>query len=763
MKNTSLIKVKDGLWLVAQRPEQQKIVAKPVEVNTHHIFIIDCSGSMYGALGEIRRDMCNKLSTLLKPGDSVTLMWFSSRREYGVILEDYRINGAVNIEKARQLVNQHLVARGLTAFVDPLVEAEKLIGRVNVNNKEMLHSLFFLTDGCDNQYSKGEILKAVSVLKDKVNSATMVEYGWYCNRKLMADMAAEFGGTHQFSKDFQDYEPIVNRQFTQRTTIKRSYMGLSMATAEETAFTMVDGTINVHKIEKGGVYTPVDDATVLFYFTNNGPVKEAKEYDVPANQLPIEIVGGLYASMNIASKMLDVDKVADVMKYVGDARLISKSANTFGTQKITELEAEFEQAALNEGLRYSLGYDPKLAPAEDAFCFFDMLNMLMNDDQNKWYPRHEWFQYERTGKKMVSADENFSETEKKKIAEATASGSVKQLNETMAEIMAGKVEELEFHFSEENPGSSFSNMVWNSTRANLSVQVTYKGYVEVPANKFNIPTKFETMIVRNYTLVKDGIIHTYVLPVSLSEETFYAFQKAGMLQGEKYEMNKIYKLDFSNLPVINRMMVKVKPSAKELCAKTYELTKTQGYNAVMTYFKKKHDVFKTKGFAELYGADGAEWLKELGLMPYGYTPKKVAEKTGEEQNVPALDVKILKASLPSGKAEIEKVIAKMEKGVALSQRERWFEEAIKDYNEFTRLTKGASDKIIVEWINDKSKMTDRVRRTLISETAKVKFMIVVGKLWFSEFKSRAEKAVTLSFDGQDYNFEIDDSEETIKL
>jgi len=760
--NVEFIKVKDRLFLAAQRPAQQKVVVKHAEINTHHIFIIDCSGSMYSALSEIRRDMCNKLSTLLKAGDSVTLIWFSSRREYGVILEDYRINGAVNIEKARQLINQHLVPRGLTAFVDPLLEAKRLIDRVNTNNKDMLHSLFFLTDGCDNQYSQSDIINAVAALKDRVNSATMVEYGWYCNRALMVKMATEFGGTHQHSKDFQDYEPLVNAQFTRRAMAKRSYMELQSATDEETAFTVSDGAITIHKIEKGGVFMPVDDATLLFYFTDNPP-KSAKVLEMDACFLPVEYIGGLYAAMNIASKKLDVDRMADILKYVGDARMISQSVNTFGTQKITELENEFEQAALNEGLRYSLGYDPNLAPKEDAFCFFDMLEELQSSEENKWYPRHEWFQYERTGKKMVSAATNLNEGEKKKLADISATGDLKKIKEAMDEIEAGKVEELEFHFAEKNPSSPFSHLVWNSTRANLSVQVTYAGSVEIPDNKFGIPKEFETVIVRNYTLVKDGIIHTYVLPVSLSESTFYRLQKEGMLQDEKYEQDKIYKLDFSIVPVINRNMVKERPSADELCKKVHELTKIQGYNAVMTYYKKMHQVSKFKGFAELYGADGAEWLKELGLMPYGYSPKKVAEKTGEEQSVPALDVKILKASLPSGKAEIEKVIAKMQKGVPLSMRESWFAQAISDYIDFMRLTKGVNDQLVVEWINEKSKVTDKIRRTLITEIAKTKFMIIVGKLWFREFISRAEKIRMIKLDGQDFTFELDDSEEIIKL
>ena len=41
------LKMKKGLFFANQviKPEAQK--EKVVEVNTHHIFVIDCSGSMY--------------------------------------------------------------------------------------------------------------------------------------------------------------------------------------------------------------------------------------------------------------------------------------------------------------------------------------------------------------------------------------------------------------------------------------------------------------------------------------------------------------------------------------------------------------------------------------------------------------------------------------------------------------------------------------------------------------------------------------------
>jgi hypothetical protein len=58
---------------------------------------------------------------------------------------------------------------------------------------------------------------------------------------------------------------------------------------------------------------------------------------------------------------------------------------------------------------------------------------------------------------------------------------------------------------------------------------------------------------------------------------------------------------------------------------------------------------------------------------------------------------------------------------------------------------------------------DASRRMLISDIAKIKFMITVGKLWFREFKSRTENTMTLTIDGNEFNFVLDDSEEVVKL
>ena len=762
MVNT--LKINDKKWLVRQSAQQNQVIAKAVELAMHHIFIIDCSGSMSGALPSIRKDLNNKLSTMLKVSDSLTVIWFSSRGEYGVVLEDYKINGSVNIEKARELVNKNLYPRGCTAFKDSFVETMNIVKRVNAVNKDMLHSLFFITDGYDNCYPRPEILAVIRELKHVINSATIVEYGWYCDKKFLNDITLEFGGTHKFSKDFQDFEPMVSSQLVCGKTERRKEITLEHPTDAEFVVTAANGEISIYRIENGKVTMPAGDDTAFYYLTSSHPaqVMLLTESSYSGNDAKL-FLPGMYAMMSACSKMSDYDAVSELLGCTGDARLILKKANTFGTQKINELEKDFESCATNEAMRYTSGYNPNLEPKEDAYCVFDMIEDLMSDDDNKFYPRHEAFSYERTTKKTINASSTVTNKDKKKIDEAVATGDASAILKAATEIQDEKSKELEFLFEPESPGCPMSYFVWNSERANLSVMCTFTGIVALPKNKFGIPESFQTSIIRNYTIIKDGIIHTYKLPISFAEQTFKKLHAQGLLQGEAWEQGKIYVLDFSELPVINRLMTKEKPSASKLALMVHSLTKTQAYCAVMNYYKKLHKASESKGFAEMYGADGAAWLAERGLMPYGYAPKKVTESTGEEQNVSAFVINMLKRSLPSGSKEISKVIDKIKAGTALTPREAWFRPAIEEYNTFVKLSANLKQEVLLEWIYVNYVKADAERRSMISEVAKIKFLIIVGKLWFSEFKSRAEKTLTLKIDGEDVMFEFDDSEKTIKL
>src|SRR5688572_6725713 len=109
------LKIKDGLYITHQVVVEDSQKEKFETINTQHIFVIDCSLSMSGELSIIRKDLYNKISTALKLDDSVTIIWFSGKGQYGVLLEDYSVRSNIALEKVRELINKYLTPQGLTA------------------------------------------------------------------------------------------------------------------------------------------------------------------------------------------------------------------------------------------------------------------------------------------------------------------------------------------------------------------------------------------------------------------------------------------------------------------------------------------------------------------------------------------------------------------------------------------------------------------------------------------------------------------------
>jgi hypothetical protein len=771
---SKFLKATDSLYFYNQvvKPESSK--QKIVDVSAHHTFIIDCSGSMWGELSQIRRDLYNKISTILKPSDSVTIMWFSGRGQYGVLLEDYHVKSAISLNKVRDLIEQHLTPRGLTAFKEPIEEMGRTIERVQKRNPEMLHTMFFLTDGYDNQSSTSEILSAIETVKELLSSATIVEYGWYCNKQLLNQMATAVGGVHTFSENFDDYEPYVEKALTGGQTAKRRYIKLDHMPHNGVVFNIVDGDIITYlPNDDNEIFVSVEGEVDLYYLTSetpNGTDLGGENYisdSVLRGDTSDNIFAGLYGAAFAYSRKSDYNTVSEILKYLGDAYLITEKANTFGTQKINELEAKFINAMNDESVRYTEGYNPDLEPAEDAFCVMDMLETLMSSDDNVWYPRHEAFNYKRTGGKAVAAKSNMTDEQKEEIRLLTEAGDVAALAAKMREIEENTTETLKFNFDEEMPSSPFTSLTWNEKRANLSVLVNYKGYVNLPANDYNLPEKFDTQIFRNYTIIQDGIIHTYELPVSLTKETFDTLQANGLLEGETWGDGKIMVLNFEKLPVINRQMVS-SLSAEILFKKSHELAKLKAANYVFGQYKKRFFDGASKGFLDLYGEEATAWLKEIGLTANGFSPKSKVEKMNEEIEVNTLEVKIKGLTSNPTKKDFDnaekKILAEID---GLSGKEELASPAIREFLNFEKTLDGLSDdkkmSMIEEWIYAKSENFRKTKTALMNEISKAKFLTIVGKSWFQEFESREDNEMTLPFDGSDITCVVEDKQATIKL
>ena len=765
------LKIKDGLYFAQQIVSDASKKEKMVELHTHNLFIIDCSGSMSGQLSQIRKDLFNKISTILKPNDSVTIIWFSGRNEFGVVLEDYQANGPLSLTNIKQAIDKYLTPQGLTAFKQPLLEAKKVIQNVNKSKKDFLHSLFFLTDGCDNCWPENDIINAIEELKDSVNGATVVEYGYYCNRDLMSRMAQTFGGVHTVSKGFQDLEPYLNKQFTSVNQNKKTFVQLDASPENNLVWNVVDSDVILYAPnESNDVAISVSGDTSIYYLTKKEPkgnyIGDASYFNKKysnGSYADDEILKGFYAACFAYSRKSDYNVVSELLKMTGDAALIKVKANTFGTQKITELEEKFSACANSASERYKAGYDPDLEPAEDAYCVIDMLSDLMSDEGNAWYPQHEAFSYKKISSKTVSKAETIKKEDKAKMEQLLKEGKLEDLQEALKEAKENIGEDLEFHYDNELQPCSFNDLTWNEARANLSVLVTYPGYVMLPDNQFGIETKFSTTIFRNYTIVKDGIVHTYNIPVSLSQQTFNKLQSQGLLSGESYEVGKIYVLNFEEIPVINRKMVD-SLSAKDVFTNSWELLKLQAANTVFTALKKRLFKGVDKNFEEKYGKDATEWLASLGLKDSGFAPAKLVEKAGEEIVVNTLEIKIDKLSTKNSAKDVEATEKALDGNAPVTGRQELLVTPIKEYREFVKSLKDPNDMdAIKNWLYEKSRSFKSQKTRLMTEISKSKFLTIVGKSWFKEFTDRSQKEMTLKLDSKDIKFIVEDKMSTVKL
>jgi Mg-chelatase subunit ChlD len=206
MSNSTSCQINSNLFLIEQKVSQVSL-AKPVELPVNHIVVIDCSGSMSYDLPKIREQLKRKIPKLLNEKDTLSIIWFSGRGQFGVLLEAEPVATLTDLQQVNQAIDRWLRPVGLTGFKEPLEEVSNLIERLAKKSPGRAFSLFFMSDGCDNVWSRNEILKAAEKTAASLSSATFVEFGFYADRPLLTMLAEKTGGCLIFSEDFDRYAP----------------------------------------------------------------------------------------------------------------------------------------------------------------------------------------------------------------------------------------------------------------------------------------------------------------------------------------------------------------------------------------------------------------------------------------------------------------------------------------------------------------------------------------------------------------------------
>jgi len=813
MDSTKSYKIAPNLYLVRQTlGSEPKKVAKPVKTPTNHLVVIDCSGSMYYDLPRIREQLKKKLPKLLAQEDTISVIWFSGRRQFGVLLEAEPVATLTDLQDVNAAIDRWLRPIGLTGFKEPLEEAAKLVDRVSKKRPGSAFSLFFMSDGYDNQWGRAEILSTMESLSGKLGSITIVEYGHYADRQLLTAMAQKAGGTLIFAEDFNKYAPVFEGKLTQTvSTAPRVEVKVEGDPIEGFVFTATtDKDLISYEVTGGKISAPKDLQWIAYLSSSSVGKDDGNLVDVskiaaknPKTSDPA-CVATAYAATTLFALRMKSNIVLPLLGALGDVRFIEQFSGCFGKQKYNEFMAATQTAAYGEG-RFENGWDPNKVPSEDAFTVFDFLRILASDDDNRVLLDSKDFEYKRIGRPQLDPDVKRLEDLKEQLASENDKAKCKELKKEISalEKQLDRLPPLSFDFEDEPNGYPVSNLTFNETRPNISILIRKEGVVDiskrVPAEMAKkLPMKFPTYIHRNYTIVKDGIVNVTRLPVRMTAGTVRQMREAGMpmeailnIDGETVEQARTrikkagtgrpvsFVVDLLKIPVINRKMVN-SVSAAVVARKTYEMLQAKADQKVFNSILKEKFPKKSEGFKVVYGDVAAAWLQEEGITDYnGFGPKTVQADASDVYMGKELNVKLKGlSSLPTlAKAQegITKAAEKLKKSKdktasvvdLLTPSVALMATAIAEVDAFlaSDAYKSAAnqDDMFATWLKGKLDASRTEARRLMFELAQIKFSVVVGQVWFSEFASLDENTIEIDVAGKKVSCTIEMKEIEVKI
>lgn len=652
----------------------QPLVSPTVsDTPTNHIIVVDCSGSMYSELPKIRSHLKNKIPTMVKYGDTLSIIWFSGRDQFGVLFEGVEVHGLLDLTQINTTIDRYLTTVGMTGFKQPLEEVLNIIKKLRTHQ----HSMIFCSDGYDNEWNKKDIIKACTDLSSELVSSCFVEYGWNADHDMLLDMAQEVGGSLVHATDFSKYafqlDNIKNLSYGKRITVAVPTKSL----ADGCEF-VVGHTPSGFVIAK-----PVNDSVSLpsstqsfSYITGNGKAITKIVDDVTACGVAAALV-----------QRGQADLALDTIALVGDVDLHRTMSNAFSKQDYTKVVEQAEALATGkQKLFTSAPKSNKLVQDPNAYNVLQLLMDLSQIPGNKLALSHPEFKYESIGQKRVTAD----------------------------------VDGFVPKFTDANVGgvnADISNLTFDGDRPNISVLVKRQGSASLPDNEYGFGNSFNTFVWRNYTIVRDGIVNVDKLPVILTKSTYDMLVTKG-LPLEDFKVGKVFVIDVSKLPVINRAMVNSTKAETlfKYCLEEYALECQQKY--VKTLITKDE---VGANFVSQYGEDAAKFLKQYGITEGGFGPKTVSGEDVSDKYI----AKVLKVKM-AGLSSVPKpddVKAAIAKGKSLTVSQQLMHEAMTNCDMI--IAAGTTPEELFGVIKQGLK-------TLRAEMVKMKFGVIIGRKWFSD-------------------------------
>lgn len=718
---TKFIKISDSLYLSQQEVEREQKSEVVEFKSTHYIFIADCSGSMYSEIRKVRENIKSKIR-LLKSGDTVSIARFSGEGDYQFFIKGFKVESQ-DYKGIDSLLDKYLVSSGTTCFSEVLFDTKNVIDDLKLFGDRF--ALFFMTDGYPvvNNYSKEvkNIFSAIERINGELTSAVVVGYSDYYNKELLSKISESLDGCLMHSEDINSFELILDNFIKQQEEMDDRIPVILENTSDLDMYFSINGKSVISYSPKDGRirFSPTKlKKDYLYTVTTSAPVG----VEITGSELDEHFTKACYAASCIFSQKTRTGDSLSILGFIGDVYFIDKITNAFTNKEYGDVENNLNEAIYDQRERFIKGQNRSYLPKEDAFCLIDAIEILTEDSNAYFYPRHEAFSYKRRGAKAdVDPDApKFVESDLVKCV--------------------------------------FKDLTWNETRPNLSILARIDGHVEFKNDdykKFGLQDKFKTFTWRNYTIVSDGILNVKNLPISCSEESFTRLQDKGIISnGEVYEDGKIFVARLDAVPIMNRAMSKSLTSAESLCRDYYEQKRLEASMKTLKYFYSlefEKDDELLSAYNKIYGEEAVEYLKEHSISSNGFSPKS---KQGEATDYYIAKEFSIKLAGTSSIPKISDVIEKMKSGKSLTLSFQMVADAITDYEKHNPSEMSPEER--KKLLDFKKTETQNKLKSTKKKIQVAKFAILLGKQWFKEFTSREEN--TIDVDGNKFTIEVKDKQ-----
>lgn len=698
MNKVTSFKITKDLFLnrVEVNTARPSTIEQPKPV--HHVLVIDCSYSMVGDLPKVRRHVIEQLPKLINEGDMLSLVWFSGRRESGVVFEFATPKTLADLKTINNVVNRWIAPIGATSFFDPLVECVRIAEDQAKDKTMMNHSLnlIFMSDGHNNDAPRSDVLAQSKLVGDLYDASTIVEYGYYADRGLLTQMAENMGASYLFAEEFQKYGVDVDGAITRASTTCRPLIHVQLPEVDPVdnkVFTLGPaGLMSLPRDEGGGVYMPEPGSDVYFLSTDAAG-------SVSKNH--VTLADGLYGALTIFAREAKPKVIRPILAALGDVRLTKKFAGCFGKQKYTDFMTSAENAAYSENARLVEGYDPNFVHNPNVTTVLDVLNKLQADEDARILLDDKSFSYSRISRAREDASDDA----------------------------------IKVTYVPSEDGYPLLDLTWNEDRPNISMlvrrEVTLDLKGRIPEKlKGKIPETFPTHVFRNYTIVRDGLINVANMPVKAS---------AAAALGTPMSGEMAFSIPLEGMPVVNDAMVD-SVDAMKLFALYHQL---QIARAEQKVYKKLRDESLALASAPLaadlvalYGKEGAAWLESIGVSKNGYAPVSTKQVESKDYYVGhELSVKLKGFnSLPSVE-DVRKRIASKKPMIGVTQFMANCIERVET------MTGGMDEKRKRAWLMAQADLAIAETRALIRQVAFIKYAVILGQVWFPGFEYGEAKTV----------------------